>query len=254
MKIHHIRNATFSIEIDNQFILVDPMMGPKGSSAPFTLFRFKPRKNPTVNLPSNAKEIFEKTTHCIVTHLHPDHLDKVAINFLKERNIPVVCNTLDKPKLYKAGLKNLQGVEYWNTSFFLEGDITGIPAKHGYGFIANPMGTVIGYHINFKNGKSVYISADTIYTPDVHRVLTEYNPQVSVLAAGKAQLDLGQPLLMHQEDMVKFVKNSPNKVFANHMESLNHCPHTRADLKALLTQHQLLDKVSIPEDGETINF
>ena len=47
MKIHHIRNATMVIETNDQVILIDPMLGKKGaSSPPFTIFRFKPKRNP----------------------------------------------------------------------------------------------------------------------------------------------------------------------------------------------------------------
>jgi L-ascorbate metabolism protein UlaG (beta-lactamase superfamily) len=45
LKIHHFRNATFVIETETAFILVDPMLGSKGIMPPFTLFRQKARKN-----------------------------------------------------------------------------------------------------------------------------------------------------------------------------------------------------------------
>ncbi|VFB03177.1 MULTISPECIES: hypothetical protein [Chryseobacterium] len=54
MKLYHLRNATLVIETQEKFILVDPLLGEKGSGLPFTLIRFKPRKNPLVDLPSNS--------------------------------------------------------------------------------------------------------------------------------------------------------------------------------------------------------
>ena len=252
MKIHHLRNATLIIESENNCILVDPMLGKVGTQPPFTLFRFKPRKNPLVPLPGSSQPILEKVTHCLITHKHPDHIDKDAEKFLKERNIPVVCNEKDSSHFRKKGLNVTKTLKYWTTEKFLGGTIIGIPARHGYGFIASPMGNVMGFHIEIPNTPSIYISADTIYTDDVDRALNELKPDVTVVACGTAQLDLGKPLLMTIEDIIKFVEQSPGKVIANHLEALNHCPTTRKQLREKLTEKGFLDKVYIPNDGETI--
>ena len=252
MKIHHIRNATFVIETGDIHILVDPMLGKKGSMPPFTFFRFKARRNPMVNLPDNYETILEKVTRCIITHQHPDHIDNAAKRFLKDRNIPIICSMKDAKTFRKDQLNVTLELKYWSKESFLGGTITGIPARHGYGFIAKPMSNVMGFYLDLPNTPSIYISADTIYTDDVEKVLEDLKPEVTVMAAGSAQFDIGQPLLMHLDDIVKFVKKSPGKVYANHLEALNHCPTTRQLLKSKLSENGLLKKVSIPEDGETI--
>lgn len=255
MKIHHLRNATMVIETGDKVILVDPMLGKKGTAGPtFTLFRFKPQRNPIVDLPSNAMDIVEKTTHCLLTHLHPDHLDKEAENFLRSRQISVICSIKDKKQLIKRGLNVTQTVDYWLSTPFLDGAILGIPAVHGYGFVAKPMGNVMGFYIKLPNEKSIYLSADTVYTDDVHRVLTELKPEVAVVACGTAQLDVFLPLLMRMDDILKFVKNAPNQVIANHLEAVNHCPTTRQQLKVEVKKIGLSDKVFIPNDGESKVF
>ncbi len=254
MKIHHLRNATFVIETEGKFILTDPMLGKKGSISPFTLFRFRPQKNPLVDLPANSNTILKKITHCLITHLHPDHLDKEAESFLKEKSIPVICSIKDRKHLQKRGLSILKAVDYWKAEYISGLKITGIPARHGYGFIANPMGNVMGFYLEFTQSQSVYIAADTIYTEHVDKVLKELNPGLAVLACGGAQLDFGKPLLMNMQDIIQFIKNAPGKVLANHMEALNHCPITRAQLKDELIKNSFTEKVCIPEDGESIIF
>jgi len=255
MKVHQIRNATMLIETDNHRILVDPMLGAKGSAGPtFTLFRFKPQRNPTVNLPENTLELVANTTHCLITHLHPDHLDKAGIEFLKERQTPITCSVKDVVKLTKKGLNVVQTLEYWQPTSFLNGTITGIPAVHGYGFIAKLMGFVMGFHLTLPNEKSIYISSDTIYTDDVHKVLTNLKPDIAVVAAGAAQLDIFQPLLMRMDDIIKFVQNAPNQVIANHLEAVNHCPTTRVVLQQEANKLNLSDKIFIPKDGEALVF
>ena len=59
---------------------------------------------------------------------------------------------------------------------------------------------------------------------------------------------------MSMDELLEFIKLSPNKVIANHLEALNHCPITREELKRELLKSNLLEKVYIPEDGEVIEL
>ncbi len=252
LKIHHIRNATMLIETEKAVILIDPMLGEQGIMPPFTLFRHKARKNPTVALPKNTTSLLQKVTHCLITHRHPDHLDTAGIRFLINNNIPVICSIKDKNILQKKGLHIVQALKYWEKQSFLGGTIEGIPAKHGYGFIAKPMGNVIGFYVKLPNKKSIYLSSDTIYTAAVAKVLKEYKPEISVLASGAAQFDVFKHLIMNVDDILKFIKNSSGKVIANHLEAVNHCSLTRKKLRNILIEHKVTTQVLIPEDGEVM--
>ena len=196
----------------------------------------------------------EKITHCLITHQHPDHIDKEGEKYLIENNIPVICSELDAKAFRKKGLNVVQTVAYWKRDEFLGGKIEGIPARHGYGFVAKPAGNVMGFYIELPNQPSIYLSSDTVYTDDVDKVLREYKPEISVVAAGSAQFDIFKPLLMTVEDVVTFTKNAPHKVIANHMEAVNHCPTTREGLKQRLTEEKLIDKTYIPNDGDWIEI
>lgn len=243
------------IETNEKVILVDPMLSKKGAAGPpFTLFRFKPKRNPIVNLPKGIDAILGKVTHCLITHKHPDHIDKAAEEFLIQKNIPVICSKLDASFFNKKGLKVIQTVDYWTRTDFLDGKIEGIPARHGYGYVAKPMGNVMGFYIDLPDEPSIYLSSDTIYTDDVDKVLKEYQPDIAVVAAGTAQLDLFQPLLMHLDDILKFAKTARGKVIANHLEAVNHCPTKRSDLKAHFEKEGLSQKIFVPEDGEALEF
>lgn len=254
MKLHHLRNATLVIETETDVILVDPMLGKRKTIPPFTIFRYKPHRNPLVALPKNSRDILSRVTICLITHLHPDHIDKAGEVFLRRKSIPVVCNSKDENALSARGLNILHTLNYWEPDDFLGGKITGIPAIHGYGFIAKLMGNVMGFHIELPNEKSIYISSDTIFTEHVQKVLVEFKPEIAVVACGTARLDIGQPLLMRMNDILKFVALAPKYVLANHLEALNHCPTKRSELRSALEQNSLLDKVSIPEDGETVSY
>ena len=254
MKLHHLRNATLVIETGKHVILIDPMLGKRKTIAPFTIFRYKPKRNPLTALPKNSRDILSKVTHCLITHLHPDHLDKAGEVYLRRKSIPVICSKKDEEVLTKRGLTVVQTLDYWEPQDFLDGKITGIPALHGYGFVAKLMGNVMGFHIELQNEKSVYISSDTILTKDVERALTELKPDIATVACGTARLDFGQPLLMRMNDILKFTVLAPGKVFANHLEALNHCPTTREELKQALTENDLMSKTVVPNDGDCVEF
>ncbi|GGF12298.1 MBL fold metallo-hydrolase [Flavobacterium limi] len=254
MKLHHLRNATLVIETEKHVLLIDPMLGKRKTIAPFTLFRYQPKRNPLTALPKNSREILSKVTHCLITHLHPDHLDKAGEVFLKRKSIPVICSIKDEKKITQRGLTVMQTLDYWKPQNFLDGKITGIPAVHGYGFIAKLMGNVMGFFIELLNEKTIYISSDTIFTKDTEKVLTELKPDIATVACGTARLDFGQPLLMRINDILKFTALAPGKVFANHLEALNHCPTKREELKKTLAENDLLSKTAVPNDGECVEY
>lgn len=263
MKIHHLRNATFVIESKQFHILIDPMLGEKGSLPPFSYFKYKAKKNPVVELPAIAERVLTNVTHCLVTHsqkwgiealTHTDHFDIPGKKFLKKNHIPVVCSKKDAAYMRKKGLTTEVILEPWKTLPFLEGQITAIPALHGHSWTNKMMANGVGFFIELADEPSIYISGDTVLTDDVKRALVELRPDIAVVAAGGASIDVGRPILMTIDEILEFVKTAPKKVIANHMEALNHCPTTREMLKKALKQNDLDEKVFIPEDGGTLSF
>lgn len=254
MIIHHLRNASMIIESNDKVIMIDPMIGPRGTMLPFAFIRFKAKRNPTVDFPKSGKTLLNRVTHCLITHLHPDHLDKAAEKWLRQNKTPVICNSMDSKALTKKGLNVTSEISYWQESEFLNGKIIGISARHGYGFVAKPAGIVMGYYIELPGEPSLYLSSDTIYTKDVKKALETFQPDISVVAAGSAQFDIFKPLLMTLDDVLAFTKDSPGHMIANHMEAVNHCPSTRELLKSALNERGLLDKTWVPNDGDSKEF
>jgi L-ascorbate metabolism protein UlaG (beta-lactamase superfamily) len=261
MKIHHLRNATFVIEAGKHHILVDPMLGDKGSLPPYAYLRHPPRRNPLVALPDNGFAMLDKVTHCLITHSrkwgiqalqHTDHLDTDGESFLRTKDTPVVTPAQDAPSLKKRGLHVFAALDYWQAVPFLGGAITAVPAMHGRGWVHHLMANGAGYFLRLPGEPSLYISGDTVYTEDVDRVLAELKPAIAVVAAGSASLDVGRPILMDMEEILAMVERAPGKVVANHLEALNHCPTTRIRLKKELDRRGLSAKVWIPQDGDSL--
>ena len=263
MTIHHLRNATFIIESKERFILVDPMLGAKGSLPPFSRIKHKAQHNPLVELPSTAKGLLSKVTHTLITHsqkwgiealTHTDHFDSAGKNFLQKNQVPVATLKNDTPYMKKHNINVTTKLTYWDKKPFLDGYITAVPAKHGHGFIHKVMANGAGLFLELPNEPSLYISGDTVLTSDVKKALKTFSPDITVVAAGNASIDVGGDILMPIEEVLEFIQLSPKKVIANHLEALNHCPITRSQLKSELTKAKLLEKVSLTNDGESLLF
>lgn len=263
MKIHQLRNATMVVEVAGHTILIDPMLGGRGTIPPFALVRYRPKWNPLVDLPPGADALLERVDACLVTHSralnirllqHMDHLDPAGEKFLRGKGVPVGCADRDAAYLQRYGLTVEWAFPPQIEIPFFEGTVKAVDAVHGYGWIHRIMANGVGFLIRFPGEPSLYISGDTVLTEDVRRVLVEERPDVAVVAAGRARLDVGQPLLMNEQDLLEFVELAPGKVVANHMEALNHCPVTREQLRVLLHQRGWTEKVLIPEDGECLEL
>jgi len=257
MKIHHLRNATFIIEAGINFILVDPMLGKKGELPPLAFIRHKRVRNPLVPLPENSRQILDKVTHCLITHCqkgHIDHLDQAGKDFLQRNNISVICNAQDAAYLQARDINVELPIDSWQSSPLLGGRITAIPAQHGRGLVSYFMANGVGFYLQLPAEPSIYISGDTVYTNAVDHALVELNPDIAIVAAGAASLDVGKPILMSLEEIITFINTAPHKVIANHLEALNHCPMTRVKLKQTLQEQDILYKTLIPNDGDILIF
>lgn len=253
MKLHFIRNATLVIESGDRRILVDPMLGPKGCLPPMALFRHRPRMNPLVDLPTGTREFIDTATHALLTHRHPDHLDGAGTRFLAAKRLPVFCNPPDEAALRRRHLITQpipQGVDHP----FLGGTIRSVPTEHGYGLLLKLMGPGVGYFLRLPDEPSLYLAGDTVLTPAVRHTLEHLRPEVTVFPAGTAQLDFGRPILMPIHEMLEFVRLCPGIAAANHLEALNHCPTSRAELARALMSANLNHRCRIPLDGEVIEF
>ncbi len=256
MKIHHLRNATIIVEAAGVRILVDPMLSDAGGIPPFSFLRHSPKWNPTVPLPPQAEKLLPMVTTGLITHCqrgHKDHLDGDGISFLVNNHIPVFCSAHDANYLKGKGLR-VTGLPPGRPSPFLGGTILPVPATHGHGWIGSVMGAGVGYVIRLPGEPSLYLSGDTVLTGSVKETLRQERPDVAVVHAGGAQLDVGRPILMTIDEILEFIRLSPGAVVATHLEALNHCPVTRAELSARIESAGLASRVQIPADGESVDL
>lgn len=59
---------------------------------------------------------------------------------------------------------------------------------------------------------------------------------------------------MNGEDMLIACGLTPGIVLANHLEALDHCPTSRAQLRGDARRAGLAERLLVPEDGDTLEF
>jgi len=77
---------------------------------------------------------------------------------------------------------------------------------------------------------------------------------VIVLNTGAARFLEGDPITMTADDVISTCKAAPEaQVVAVHMEAINHCLLTRADLAFQLEAERVIQRVAIPGDGDWVD-
>ena len=96
----------------------------------------------------------------------------------------------------------------------------------------------------------MYLAGDTVLTPTVRDCLQRLQPGVAVLPAGGARFDLGADILMDAAEVAQAAALTTGAVVVNHLEALDHCPTTRAQVRALAQRGGWAHRLWVPEDGE----
>ncbi|MDQ9090762.1 MBL fold metallo-hydrolase [Pseudoalteromonas haloplanktis] len=252
MKITQIRNATLIIEVTDKYILLDPMLAKK-SALPRLRYYKNQQRNPLVELPNAFHQLENKIEYALITHCqkgHFDHLDLAGERWLRKNKVTTFCTKHDSLYLNKKGI-NIEVLKEKCSPFF-NGTIEQVTAKHTTGWLTPFMEHGVGYFIKLEDEPTIYLMGDTILTDEIREFIKQNQPNYIVAPTGKAQLDIGAPLLLSEKDIIELASLSTGIIIANHMEALDHCRINRTGLNTLLSQHNLLTRFIIPNDGETL--
>jgi L-ascorbate metabolism protein UlaG (beta-lactamase superfamily) len=249
MRLRLIRNATLHLRLAGRCVLVDPMLDPAGARPPVEDTP-DPRRNPLVDLPEPAEVVVKGLDAAIVTHLHRDHLDHTAIELLPA-DLPLFAQPEDADRLRAHGFTDVRPVR---DSLDWDGvRIVRTGGRHGTGRIGEEMGPVSGFVLAAEGEPVVYVAGDTIWYEGVAEAIDTHRPAVIVVNAGAARFLEGDPIVMTADDVVATARHAPDaRVVAAHLEAMNHCPLTRADLHQRLHDEGLTERVTVPEDGAEI--
>ena len=250
MEVQLLRHATLLVTINEKKILVDPMLGQARVMPPIANSP-NSQRNPLVEL-SIHLDFQQDIDGILLTHTHSDHFDEAAAEQLPP-NKPILCQPEDEDKLKSLGFLRIYPI---SDKLCWEGIIiqrTG--GQHGTGEIATRMAPVSGYVLRVEGEPSLYIAGDSIYCEEVSSALAMYQPSLIIVNAGGARFNVGDPITMTAEDVVKVCRKAPQaQIIAVHMEAINHCLESRANLRTRLQQKGLMNQVLIPKDGELLKF
>jgi len=249
MRLRLIRHATLELDYGGRRLLVDPMLDPAEARGPVANTP-NDRRNPLVELPEPAEDVAARAEIVLVTHLHADHLDDTAVELLAGDR-PVLCQPEDAEALRGRGFTDARPVE---GALELDGiQVARTGGQHGTGEIAEMLAPVSGFVLRADGEPTVYVAGDTIWCDEVHDAIDAHAPDVVVVNAGGARFNEGDPIVMTADDVVAVARHAPDaRVVAVHMEAINHCLLTRADLHQRVHEEQLHDHVTVPENGAEV--
>ncbi|MEB7500583.1 MBL fold metallo-hydrolase [Leclercia pneumoniae] len=258
MQLTQIRNATLKLDYAGVRFLIDPMLADKEAWPGFPGTARSHLRNPLVALPVSVDTLLDVDV-IIVTHTHQDHWDEAAQQLIPKDKVIYTQNESDASLIRSQGFTAVSVLA--DTNVIAGVNVVKTDGQHGsdeaYAIpeVAKRLGDACGLVFSAEGEKRLYIAGDTIWVPPYVSSLKKYAPDVVVLNIGCATVDGIGAIIMGKEDALRTLEILPAATLvASHMEAVNHCLLSRAELRAYTAENGLQQKVRVPEDGETLSL
>ena len=250
-----IRNATLKIQYAGKTILLDPMLGEKGTE----MSALGVNLNPRVHLTMPVSEVLKGVDFVLLTHAHIDHYDPAAKRLIS-KNMPWYVQPADYDSV---AVKD----HFRNTTVIKEnvnvGGITiiRIAGNHGRGKLKEKKDTTSGYVLKADGQPTLYVMGDCVWNEVTQKAVKEHQPEYIVVNSGGAILPpmskTDGPIIPNEAETMQIIDDCPvnTRFIAVHMDAIDHCQTTRAILRNEARHHGTdMSRLIIPEDGESITL
>ena len=254
MEMVHLRHAAFILTYHGKRILVDPMLAPKGKNPPIPGTP-RPRRNPLVELPMGEKALagcLDGLDAVLVTHTHKDHYDAEAASLLR-KNLLLFGQPEDMARFLGDGFSAPRIVPMDKDGGLVWKGIQILRTSGQHGLGRTELGPVSGFILKAPDEPVVYITGDTVWCPEVAGALDRHTPEIVIAFAGAARFLDRRRITMDLCHLGRILRRLPEAMLvAVHMEALNHCLLTRAQVREWADKEGFGNRVLIPEDGEAL--
>lgn len=250
-----IRNATLKIQYAGKTILLDPMLGEKGTE----MSALGVNLNPRVHLTMPVSEVLKGVDFVLLTHAHIDHYDPAAKRLISQ-NMPWYVQPADYDSV---AVKD----HFRNTTVIKENvnvagiTIIRIAGNHGRGKLGEMMGASSGYVLKADGQPTLYVMGDCVWNEVTQKAVKEHQPEYIVVNSGGAILPpmskTDGPIIPNEAETMQIIDDCPvnTRFIAVHMDAIDHCQTTRAILRNEARHHGTdMSRLIIPEDGESITL
>ena len=256
--IFFVGTATVILRYAGFTILTDPNFLHQGDHVHLGYgLRSQRRTNPAINI-----EELPPIDFVLLSHMHDDHFDRIAIEKLN-KNLPIVTTSHATKSLQKHGFLNPYPLDSWQSLNLQKGEsflrITAMPGKHGPGVLAAALPPVMGSMLEFQDqGKTrfcLYITGDTLVIDQLKEIPKRY-PQIDIalLHLGGTKV-FGVLLTMDAKQGVEALQIiSPELAIPIHYNDYTVFKSPLEDFQAAVTAAGLDHKVRYLHHGETYTF
>lgn len=246
-----VGGPTVVIEWEGLRLLTDPAFDPAGSEITYGEVTLRKTAGPA--LPQNSLGAVDAV---LLSHdQHFDNLDHAGRELLP-RARTVLTTRSGAARL--GG--NAIGLSAWETAKLSASDgtktvkITATPARHGPPGIEPVSGEVTGFVLSSVSdeGRSVYVTGDTVWYEGVAEVAKRFDVGWIVLFAGAARIKARGPahLTMDAQDAVTTARAFPKaKIIPVHNHGWEHFSENQQDLERAFRDAGLIDRLKPLELG-----
>ncbi|MDE6734298.1 MAG: MBL fold metallo-hydrolase, partial [Desulfovibrio sp.] len=217
-QLQHVRNATAKLKSGDATFLIDPMLAKPGAYEGFANTYRSGMRNPFTPLPMPVEDLLAGVDAVILTHTHLDHWDPAAQKAIP-KDMPLFVQNEEDAKLVRGqGFRDVRilkdGELFKGVRLARTATRHGSEAMYTDPVLAKALGEVMGIVFTAPDGKKAWVVGDTIWFPGVDKALAAHKPDVIIMNAGGAAMEMdafrdAPEIIMKKEDVLRMVRAAP---------------------------------------------